>query len=219
MKNWVACALCASWSVAGAATVDQGELIDVPTGAGDSAGFGINSEFDRLQTFTVGLDGQFVGLRLQLAGAFGDATLPVSIVEITGRSTVGATLGTADLQTSDVSDAATSRMPQTIELAFASFAVQSGDSLGILLDGPNVGDYRFSFALQAGGVFASYDGGELFFSRGQSAYDIAVGDLPFETLVDVGDDPEVIPLPPAAPALLAGLGALALLRRRQRSAS
>ncbi|MEM9250066.1 MAG: hypothetical protein AAGB05_15405 [Pseudomonadota bacterium] len=221
MRRLIAFALCVSCSVAGAATVDQGELIDPPLNPQTRVQFSLNSVFDRLQTFTVGLDGQFVGLRLQIGSVFGDASLDVSIVEMTGVSTFGATLGTATLQTTDVPRPFSPIAPRTIELEFDPFAVQVGDSLGILLDGVNSGFYEFSFPLSIGDATINYAGGALFFSRRQSAFAFASGgyDLPFETLVDTGDSLEVIPVPPAAPALLAGLGALALLRRRSRPAA
>lgn len=137
----------------------------------------------------------------------------VSIVEITGVNTIGATLGSTSVDATDVG-AGTLLAPTTLELLFGGFAVTSGDSLGIFFtpDVPNP-DGAYDLIRSIDGVENVYAGGGLtFFSDGNVQGPFAE-DIAFQTLVT----PAAIPLPPAAPLLLGAVFGLGLMRRSRRA--
>ena len=194
-----------------APVVDQSNL---PSGPGSFGGID-NSVPIRAQSFTVGLDGFLTGVRLNLSdkGNFDnslDAELTVGIFDVVADSidiaggakaseTVGRVLGSGSFDDTEL-----------LEVTFgASVPVSVGDTLAIVLSGVDAGQNDGFWWKQSG----SYDGGVAFRTFHGNLEPFASTDYHFETLVDSAPvDP--IPVPASLPLLLAGLGAVGLLRRR-----
>ena len=195
-----------------APVVDQSNL---PPGSGSFGGID-NSVPIRAQSFTVGLDGFLTGVRLGLSdkGNFDnslDAELTVGIFDVAGGAVDIAGGAKASETVGRVLDSTSFDEAKLLEVTFgASVPVSVGDTLAIVLSGVNAGQ-NDGFFWERGGL---YDGGVPFEETANGGLSQSgVTDYHFETLVDSAPvDP--IPVPASLPLLLAGLGAVGLLRRR-----
>lgn len=201
---------------ASAATiVDQSTLL--PSNGGSSGGAGAGYAGSRndlliqlLQTFTVGLDGTFAGVEVQLAAASvrgPNFDLIVEIVTLDATLQPETVLGSDRTTPADVTATSAGRS-QLVSFDIGGFEVSAGDMLGLLLrpDGGSRGSYVSPFWVA--GVTPNYADGALLSSINGGAFSSSSDDIGFRTLVTTP-----VPLPASAWLLLAGLGGIGLLRR------
>ena len=197
-----------------APVVDQSYLPSGPTSAATIDG-NITS---RAQSFTVGLDGFLTGVRLTLSdkGNFDQALtaeLTVGIFDVAGGAVDIAGGAKASESVGRILGSSSFNDFRLLDVTFgSSVPVSVGDTLAIVLSGVAAGQNDGFFWAQGGG--AGYAGGSAFqvFTPGGALLESG-SDYQFETLVDTSPV-SAIPVPASLPLLLAGIGAVGLLRRR-----
>ncbi len=203
--------------------VDQSYL---PSGA-TSALTVDNNVTSRAQTFTVGLDGFLTGVRVNISdkGNFGNSPNKTLTIGVFGFDGTGIDIANGPLltRTSAANVGSTSLFDYKLfETIFdTALQVAVGDTFALVLSGVAAGQ-NDGYFWAAGGDAAGYAGGAPWRTNNGVLTQIGVSDHQFQTLVDttlVGGPGGVapIPIPATLPLLLAGLGAIGLVRRRQRA--